>query len=281
MGDWTIRQATADDRATVDGLILGARWKHFHLDWMEPTALTERSPFLVATHSGLAVGCLGCPPDLPGVAWLRAFAVASGYRLERAWQQLWEMAGGRLRDLQVERVAGLPIEGWFETLLDQSGFETTNAVVFFERELSRPIPNSTGRSRPIASADETPLLELDHLAFEPFWQLSGDSLQAALGLADSATLIELEGGIIGYQITTSSPFGAHLARLAVHPDRRRQGFGRELVLDSLHSARKASLGRLSVNTQADNLASQRLYRKLGFQETGQRFRVYEAQLAKL
>lgn len=281
MADWTIRQATPNDAALVDGLFAGARWKHFHLDWLEPTALTDRSPFLLATQSGLPVGCLGCPPDVPGVSWLRAFAVASGFQPEQAWEPLWELAGTRLRGLKVERVAGLPVEGWFELLLSESGFQTTNEVVFFERELSQPIPRPAGRSRPIGDADETGLLELDHLAFDPFWQLSSDSLRAALELATSPTLIEMEGSIIGYQITTSSPLGAHLARLAVHPDRQRQGFGHELVLDSLSSARKAGLGRLSVNTQADNLASQELYRKLGFQETGQRFRVYEARLAKL
>jgi len=281
MNGWTIRQATADDRLLVDGLILGSRWKHLHLDWLDPAALADRAPFLLATQAGLPVGCLGCPPDLPGVSWLRAFAVTSGIQPKLAWQPLWELAASGLRELQVDRVAALPIEGWFELLLTDSGYQPTNAVIFFERELVHSIPAPSHPSRPIEAADEAALLELDHLAFEPFWQLSSDSLRAALSQADTATLIELAGKMVGYQITTRSPFGAHLARLAVHPDRRRQGLGRSLVLEALQRARAVGLGRLSVNTQADNLPSQRLYRSLGFRETGQRYRVLETRLAQL
>jgi len=281
MNGWTIRQATADDRLLVDGLILGSRWKHLHLDWLDPAALADRAPFLLATQAGLPVGCLGCPPDLPGVSWLRAFAVTSGIQPELAWQPLWELAASGLRELQVDRVAALPIEGWFELLLTDSGYQPTNAVIFFERELVHSIPAPSHPSRPIEAADEAALLELDHLAFEPFWQLSSGSLRAALSQADSATLIESAGKMVGYQITTRSPFGAHLARLAVHPNRRRQGLGRSLVSEALHRARAVGLGRLSVNTQADNLPSQRLYWSLGFRETGQRYRVLETRLAQL
>ncbi len=281
MNGWTIVQTTAADRAVVDGLFLGARWKHLHLDWLEPAALTDRAPFLLASEAGTPVGCLGCPPDVAGVSWLRAFAVTSGIRPEAAWRRLWEQAVIGLRELQVGRVAALPIEGWFESLLTGSGYQPANAVIFFERELAHSIPSASHSSRPIEDADEIELLALDHLAFEPFWQLSGDSLRAALSLAETARLIEGDGQLVGYQITTRSPFGAHLARLAVHPDRRRQGLGRALVLEALQGAREAGLDRLSVNTQADNLGSQRLYRSLGFRETGQRYRVFETPLSKL
>jgi len=281
MSGWTIRQTTADDRTVVDGLFLGSRWKHLHLDWLDPAALTDQSPFLLAIQAGLPVACLGCPPDLPGVSWLRAFAVTSGVKPEAAWQPLWELAATALRKLRVDRVAALPIESWFESLLAGAGYQPANAVIFFERELTRSITSSSPRSRPIKVEDESALLELDHLAFEPFWQLSSDSLRAALVQADSATIIESAGALAGYQITTQSPLGAHLARLAVHPDHRRQGLGRSLVLEALESARQSGLSRLSVNTQADNLASQRLYRSLGFRETGQRYRVLETRLAKI
>ena len=281
MNGWTIRQATADDRPLVDGLILGSRWKHLHLDWQDPAALTDRAPFLLATQAGLPVGCLGCPPDLPGVSWLRAFAVTAGIKPAAAWRPLWELAASGLRELQVDRVAALPVEGWFELLLADSGYQPTNAVIFFERELIHSIPSPSHPSRPIEATDEAALLALDHLAFEPFWRLSSDSLRAALSQADTATLIDSAGGLVGYQLTTRSPFGAHQARLAVHPERRRQGLGRSLVLEALQRARAIGLGRLSVNTQADNLASQRLYRSLGFRETGQRYRVLETRLTQL
>jgi ribosomal protein S18 acetylase RimI-like enzyme len=91
-------------------------------------------------------------------------------------------------------------------------------------------------------------------------------------------LIEDEGEVVGYQITTSSPFGAHLARLAVLPSHQRKGLGTALVNDAVQSVQEFGLGLLSVNTQENNFSSRRLYEKMGFRKTGKEFPVFEIQL---
>jgi ribosomal-protein-alanine N-acetyltransferase len=276
MSSWTTRQTTGDDRTLIDGLLAGARWKHLHLDWLDPAALTDRQPFLLATQNGLPAACLGCPPDLPSVAWVRAFAVVSEYSAAAAWAELWEAAARALVELGVQDVAVMALDAWFGVILREAGFSQSNAVIFFEHELgggAQPHANDIDL-RAITVADIDAVLELDAAAFEPFWRLSEESAQAAIRQAMSASLFERNGSLVGYQITTGSPFGAHLARLAVHPQSQRQGVGRALVNEAIRAAESIGVGRLSVNTQADNTPSQALYYKLGFKETGQRFPVY-------
>jgi ribosomal protein S18 acetylase RimI-like enzyme len=79
--------------------------------------------------------------------------------------------------------------------------------------------------------------------------------------------------MIGYQLSTQNPLGAHLARLAVRPEAQGRGVGFALVSHLIESLGAGQLNRLSVNTQADNTASLALYKKLGFVLTGERFPV--------
>ena len=78
---WTIQQTSSQDHSSVSGLIASARWKHLHLDWIQPHQLAGQIPFLLAWDGGLPLCALGCPPDPPQVAWIRVFAVASGVSL--------------------------------------------------------------------------------------------------------------------------------------------------------------------------------------------------------
>jgi ribosomal protein S18 acetylase RimI-like enzyme len=79
--------------------------------------------------------------------------------------------------------------------------------------------------------------------------------------------------VVGYQISTGSSAGAHLARLAVRKDAQGLGLGRALVGDLVHQMRKRNVDLITVNTQADNSASLALYQQLGFIRTGEEFPV--------
>ena len=276
-----LRQTSREDRAAVEGLIAHAPWSHVHLDWLDPANLIDQEPFILASSGDKSVGTLGCPPDLPEAAWVRTFAAADGYDVEEVWEILWARGGSRLHELKVENVAALALEKWFEQLVQKSGFKRTNSVIFYELglDLGSPAQNArTHKLRTIRTGDVETILELDRLAFEPIWQLSRESLAVAIIQASSASLIEDDGEIIGYQITTSSPFGAHLARLAVLPSHQRKGLGTALVNDAVQSVREIGLGLLSVNTQENNHSSRKLYEKMGFQKTGKEFPVFEMHL---
>jgi ribosomal protein S18 acetylase RimI-like enzyme len=276
-----LRQTSREDRAVVERLIAHAPWSHVHLDWLDPTNLIDQEPFILANSGDAAVGMLGCPPDLPGAAWVRTFAVDDGFDVEELWEMLWTRGSSRLLELNVDHAAALSLEKWFEHLVQKSGFKRTNSVIFYELGLDIELDAKDDLSpmlRPIRTGDTVSILELDQLAFESIWQLSRESLAAAIIQSSSASLIEDEGEVVGYQITTSSPFGAHLARLAVLPSHQRKGLGTALVNDAVQSVQEFGLGLLSVNTQENNFSSRRLYEKMGFRKTGKEFPVFEIQL---
>ncbi|MFQ5942127.1 MAG: GNAT family N-acetyltransferase [Anaerolineales bacterium] len=276
-----LRQTSAEDRASVEGLIASAPWSHAHLDWLDPISLTNKEPFLLAAADGIPVGLLGCPPDLPGSTWLRSFAVAAGSDLQEIWDALWKAAVSQLQEMKVSHVAAISLEDWFAGLIKIAGFDRTNSVIFYERELDPDLPlihETPHKIRSIRPADTESILELDRLAFDSIWQLSSDSLAVAMIQASSSSLIEDQGKVLGYQITTSSPFGAHLARLAVKPSHQREGLGTALVADAIEGVRDFGLGQLSVNTQEDNTSGRILYEKLGFRATGKEFPVFEIEL---
>ena len=276
-----LRQTSREDRTVVEGLIAHAPWSHVHLDWLDPANLIDQEPFILAISGDSSVGTLGCPPDLPEAAWVRTFASADGYEVEEVWDLLWAQGSSRLLELEVEHVAALALENWFEQLVQKSGFKHTNSVIFYELGLelgSNAISEPTHELRSIRTTDAEAILDLDRLAFEPIWQLSRESLAVAIIQASSASLVEENGAIIGYQITTGSPFGAHLARLAVLPAHQRKGLGTALVNDAALSVQELGLGMLSVNTQENNHSSRKLYEKMGFRKTGKEFPVFEMKL---
>jgi ribosomal-protein-alanine N-acetyltransferase len=76
-------------------------------------------------------------------------------------------------------------------------------------------------------------------------------------------------------MSTGSPFGGHLARLAVHPEFQGRGIGHALLHDLLVRFQERGAMRVTVNTQDNNHASLRLYRKAHFHLTGESYPVYE------
>jgi len=119
------------------------------------------------------------------------------------------------------------------------------------------------------------VVALDWACFEPLWQNSQAALQLAFNQAIFVTVIEEGSRIIGYQISTPSPRGGHLARLAVHPTEQGRGIGYALVYDLLVRFSNQGAAQVTVNTQAENTASLALYQKANFELTGHNYPVYE------
>jgi ribosomal-protein-alanine N-acetyltransferase len=128
--------------------------------------------------------------------------------------------------------------------------------------------------RPMNFDDIGGVHEVDSAAFAPVWQNSRPSLELAYRQAAVATVAEYQGRMVGYQISTATPVGGHLARLAVVPDCQGQGIGAALVSDLLLQFRRRGASKVTVNTQKDNPSSLSLYQKIGFYLTGEEYPVY-------
>lgn len=252
---------------------------HQHLDWRSAEAWIGQTPFVLAVSGRHVVGCLACPPDPPNTSWVRLFATSDSISPEPVWEVVWPLALQTLQSQRVSIIAALELDPWLGWVLQASGFTRANSVVV----LSRPrgalpsVPNAPARIRPMTEDDVEAVTRVDASAFRPPWQQSGESLRAALRQAEIATLAELGGEVVAYQISTPTRVGGHLARLATRPAVQGRGIGRALTLSALAHFEVRRASAVTVNTQSDNAASLALYRSLGFHLTGEEYPAYQRQ----
>ncbi|OGO15617.1 MAG: hypothetical protein A2Z14_09975, partial [Chloroflexi bacterium RBG_16_48_8] len=253
----SIRPATPADAHIITQFLDGAHWMHQHLDWLDAKSFLDKIPFLLVLYQNELVACIACPLGLHNIAWIRIFAVNSQYDPRQIWERLWPHAFKELESHGCKTAAALVISPWLEPLLLTSGFDEINAVIFLEWLTSSPptLPPFPGKIRNLRLEDIDPLIDLDQKAFKGIWCNARDELLAAFKSASISTVLEFDGQLIGYQISTTSAWGAHLARLAVHPDWQGKGIGNAIVTDLMHQVGRQGYQRLTVNTQEDNLQS--------------------------
>jgi ribosomal protein S18 acetylase RimI-like enzyme len=276
--DLLVRPALPKDQKQIANLLYFEAHVHRHLDWRAPLDWLGAPFYWVAESAGRVLAALACPKDPPQVAWLRLFTHAGSVPLEEAWDVLWQTARAELEQHGPATVAVIALHEWMEGILLDSGFNNGQSITMLEwragtlpqRKAHYPV-----KIRPIKSDDLPAVARLDAASFDPIWQNSLSALERAFDQASLATLAEDERGLLGYQISTQNPFGAHLARLAVRPDIQREGVGTALLNDLLTQITRRGLVRLTVNTQSQNLASLSLYEKMGFRPTGENYPVYQ------
>ena len=276
----TFRTADQSDRESISILLSSARWKHQHLDWVNALDLLGETPFLLALEYDFSVGCLAFPPDPPTVAWLRLFAVAGDYTPSHLWGKLWPEASAQAVSAGATQAAILLSSDWLAPPLLQSGFKHTNDVIFLEWRGEAPprVPLVQGHIRLMRSEDLPIVAEIDRRSFKLIWQHSLDTLRKAVELAAIATVVECDSQPVGYQVSTASIYGGHLARLAVAPEWQGHGMGKALVSDLLCRFNHQGISKISVNTQADNEQSLQIYQRLGFHQTGSVYPIYQIEL---
>ncbi len=274
----SVRAATQEDRQSLANLIHFETRVHRHLDWRGPLDWLGFSPYLILEQRNKIIATLACPSDPDHIAWIRLFAVAQGQSIKQAWEVLWPEAKMILeKSPGIEKVASLPLQTWFVELLQVTAFTEIDQVVMLSCDLDalRLQPVSHEVMVRLMNFDDIFAVErVDHAAFEPIWHNSLSSLQLAYSQASLATVAEIQGDIVGYQISTATPLGAHLSRLAVLPEYQNRSIGYCLLRDLLLYYKARGALKMTVNTQKTNSASLHLYQKVGFRLTGEQYPVY-------
>lgn len=272
-----VRTAGMQDHQSLSNLIFYDSRAHRHLDWRPPLDWLGSPYFWVLEENARPLAALACPPDPARVAWIRLFIHNGSVDAGGAWSALWAAARDEIARRGGATAGAIVSQIWFRRWLVESGFEQPQSIVLLEwrgRPVLPPALKNDYRLRPMTAADLPAVAELDAQAFGPFWHNSLETLRRAFSVAAVATLIESEGGVVAYQLSTGNPLGAHLARLAVRNEAQGRGLGEALVADLIQKMRGRNAERITVNTQNDNYASLALYRKMGFLRTGEEFPVY-------
>jgi ribosomal protein S18 acetylase RimI-like enzyme len=275
--DLTVRPAITSDIVPLTKLIQRKSFVHRHLGWGSPLDWLGFQPYLVLEEKSNILAALACPPDEDGITWLQLFAAAPGFSTFRAWNKLWPQAKRVLKSLKdVRTVNSLAIRPEMDRLLQKAGFLELYQVVVLVWDISRaswPQLKTNASVRLMHQDDLRNVYNVDQRAFNEIWRNSLSQLEAAYREAFSATVIELDGLVLGYQISTVNSKGGHLARLAVNPLYQSRGLGTMLVADLLDRFQDQGIVQVTVNTQSVNIASLDLYRKFGFRLRDDRYPV--------
>jgi len=274
-----VHPATPADRAALTRLAERARRTHFHLEWATiedwigrsaPEGVRSGSVCLFAVNGKQIAGAMIASAQDSPVAWVRLIAVADGYDASAMLGALLPPTLEALRAAGVDSLACLAHPAWLADVLPDLAFSPFIDVTNF-RKGDRSIPDygspgvSVRRAQP---GDVSSILVNDRAAFDPIWWHSRDSLGRILRESAHFILAEMDGRIVGHAFSDMVGGRGHVVRLAVHPDYRERGIGTRLLAESLATLIAAGAQPLTLNTQADNYASQSLYRRFGYLPTG-------------
>ena len=194
---------------------------------------------------------------------------------------LWERVRVELVPSGQFVAAAIVLQEWLQDLLLSSGFASRQSIVMLERDGGTPAEMAFSPEismRAMMPFDLPAVAEVDSSAFELLWRNELPLLVRAYPQAVWATVAEMDGQVIGYQLSTRNMLGVHLARLAVRPALQGNGLGYAMVANLIQQAGRHGLSHLTVNTQSDNAASLALYQRMGFRETGERYPVFQLQI---
>jgi ribosomal protein S18 acetylase RimI-like enzyme len=272
-----IHQASSNEQSSIAEFLRNAPLVHRHLDWHTTLDWLDKSPFLVLTQEKEIKAILVAVPDPPGVAWIRCFAVGFGVPPGKTWEILAPYARSALAPMGAKMIA-VSLNDWFSRVLVYHGFTVRQKIVVLEWNHKIPEPvelSSDYLVRPMLESDLDEVEGVDSASFESIWINTAASIKAAYDQAAHSYVIEKNGQIIAYEMSTASQFTAHLARLAVLPEFRRLNLGKALVSNMLTDFSHKGIIQITVNTQNDNRASLHLYKHLGFSPTFEEYPIFQ------
>lgn len=245
---------------------------HTHLDWHEISAWLEIPdvPMRLAWEGGRLAGVMAASTPLNNTCWLRLIAISEGVAAAPVMGKLWEHTENLLAKRGVHMVFLLISHNWLLDHMTRMQFVYDEDIITLRRDgTDIPPPRLTPFSVRSAVQDDLPrMVAVDQTAFPPPWQLTYDDLHEARRMSISCTVATLNSAIVGYQLSTQHRQSGHLARLAALPEYQGQGMGGALLDDLIRRLLQRSIRTLTVNTQASNIRSQRLYQRYGFVRNG-------------
>jgi ribosomal protein S18 acetylase RimI-like enzyme len=276
------------DADAVMGLLRTGVYTHVHIDWTLPGEWLGTPGFVVYDRewdggdgpagyrrSTDITACLAIGADPLPAAWVRVAAIDTDAGFAEV-QALFVETLERL-DPVITEISWFLTDHWPLRWLEKLGFQPTNEVVAYSKpDLTIPAYNAPAglQIRPVL-LEEMPLLALiEEAAFEPRWRHSPEGLVRTWRQSISFDVALLDDQPVAFQFSNGGEDNAHLSRMTVHPEHQGKGIGAALLAHAIEGYRLQNLRTASLNTQADNTASQKLYERFGFQPTGYTYPVW-------
>ena len=231
-------------------------------------ALAE-TPFAL-THNGEWPG-----PTVLRRGWARATARPwndhiedASLRLVRGGSLFINACAVRLMEPGASSVISTPLPiGGRKPWMD-SGFDEHIELALLRLDLDHhvPSPDHLVVERTTESIEE--LLEIDQLAFDPFWRFDIHGITEAIQATNRSTVFlirDSNGSTIGFAIVGYGNAISYLQRVAVHPSWQGHGMGRSLVRVAARKARLHGSQAILLNTQFNNTPAISLYESEGYE----------------
>lgn len=117
--------------------------------------------------------------------------------------------------------------------------------------------------------------EIDILSFTLPWPERSLRFEVTDNPAARCWAAELDDRLAGMLILWMIVDEAHIATLATHPDFRRQGIAKRLLITALNSAHAEGAQSAMLEVRAGNTIAQTMYQTFGFEAVGRRQRYYK------
>jgi ribosomal-protein-alanine N-acetyltransferase len=127
---------------------------------------------------------------------------------------------------------------------------------------------------PMRLADVPAVHEIERLSFATPWP--AHAFEQELRGNRLATYLVARAGdaVVGFAGIWLMVDEAHITTFGVHPDWRRQGIGRQLLLSLAEVSTDIGARRMTLEVRVSNAGAQALYQAFGFEVAGRRPRYY-------
>ncbi len=264
-----VRQACPRDEFDIRALLQRATYSLPPV-WRWQSHLAE-DLFIVIERRGIIVGVFFTWPDASPVAWVRTAALDDSLDVPDWLDLALPPTLSRLRQRGVQTLAWMDYDGWARSLLPARGFRRFEIVATMDCKQQTVIEPETAagaRLRPASVVDIPSIIRLNRAAFSPHWWYSASTLRRRFAMTSHFVVAEKAGELLGYVEGETHLPRSHLNRIAVHPDYQGMGVGALLLYDALRAFWRRGSERVTLNTQINNRRALKLYRRFGFESTG-------------
>ncbi|MBV6396515.1 MAG: Ribosomal-protein-alanine acetyltransferase [Anaerolineales bacterium] len=118
--------------------------------------------------------------------------------------------------------------------------------------------------------DVPAVVEIDQLSFSLPWSERAFIHEIQDNPAARCWVMTRDGVVASMLILWIIVDEAHIATIATHPNHRRRGHARKILIEALRAAREEGVLKALLEVRARHVVAQKIYCDIGFEEVGRR-----------